>query len=144
MLPVTLYPVSTTSRTNLQQADCCDPAGSGLFVIGIEQLQVSCWAALCGLEKRSSGESTQVHDSKTLSKCPSKWRHLDTEAVVWRCSVKFFVGQDRVDVTVTEAGKELQMPRFLQASTNGKHISIYLLKCASRCLQHVWPVTNYY
>lgn len=121
MPPVTLYSVSTTSRTDLQQAHRCDPAGSGLFVIGTEQLQVSCRAALCGLEKRSSRESTGVLIPKTLSKCPNKWRHLDAEAVVWRCAVRFFVRQDRVDITVTEAGKELQMSWFLQGSTNEKH-----------------------
>lgn len=53
-----------------------------------------------------------------FSRYPNRWRHLDAEAVVWRCSVQFFGSQDCVDITVTEAGKELQMPRFLQGSTN--------------------------
>lgn len=67
MPAVTLYSVSTSSRTDLQQAHRCDPAGSGLFVISTEQLQVSSWAALCGLQRKEvPGESTQVHDPETF------------------------------------------------------------------------------
>lgn len=34
--------------------------------------------------------------------------------------MQFFGRQERVDVTVTKAGKELQMPRLLRGSTNDK------------------------
>lgn len=53
-----------------------------------------------------------------IRQCVDAWRHLDAEAIVWRCSMHLFGRQERVDITVIKAGKELQMPRFLWGSAN--------------------------
>lgn len=41
-----------------------------------------------------------------------RW-YLDTEAIICGCSMELFGGQDRIDITVSEVGNELEMPGFL-------------------------------